>query len=52
MPVRIELRCIEEPGEPERPFLAAAARFCAENGLRFTVKVTPVPLGAAPWEDG
>lgn len=50
MPVRIELRCAEEPGDPERPFLAAVARFCAENGLRFAVKVTPEPLGPAPWE--
>lgn len=53
MPVRIELRCAEEPGEGERPFLGAVSRFCAENGLRFTVAVTPDPLGdPAPWEEG
>ena len=51
MPVRIELRCAEEPGEAERPFLAAVARFCSENGLRFAVRIDPDPLGAAaPWE--
>ena len=51
MPVRIELRCAEEPGDGERPFLAAVSRFCAENGLRFAVRVTPDPLGGeAPWE--
>jgi len=50
MPVRIELWCVEEPGEAERPFLAAVARFCAENGLKFAVKVTPEPLSTAPWE--
>lgn len=53
MPVRIELRCAEEPGEAERPFLAAVARFCSENGLRFAVRLTPDPLGGeAPWETG
>jgi hypothetical protein len=51
MPVRIELRCAEEPGPSERPFLAAVTRFCAENGLRFAVQVTHDPLGgSAPWE--
>lgn len=51
MPVCIELRCAEEPGEGERPFLAAVSRFCAENGLRFSVRITPDPLGGeAPWE--
>lgn len=51
MPVRIELRCAEEPGDEQRPFLAAVARFCAENGLRFALRIDPDPLGgAAPWE--
>lgn len=51
LPARIELRCAEEPGEAERPFLAAVARFCAENGLRFAVRIEEDPLGgAAPWE--
>ena len=52
-PVRIELRCAEEPGVAERPFLAAVTRFCTEHGLRFAVVVSPDPLGApAPWEAG
>jgi len=52
LPVRIELRCAEAPGEPERPFLAAAARFAASQGMRFVVEVDPDPFGRSPvpWE--
>ena len=52
LPVRIELRCADAPGELERPFLAAAARFAASQGMRFVVEVDPDPFGRspAPWE--
>jgi hypothetical protein len=50
--VRIELACPEEPGEEQRPFLAAVSRFAAEHGLRFVVRVVPEPLAApVPWEE-
>lgn len=52
MPVRVELRCVQEPGDDQRLFLGAVTRFCAENGLRFVVKVMDDPLGGkAPWEE-
>jgi len=52
LPVRVELRCVQEPGDEQRPFLGAVTRFCAENGIRFAVKVTEDPLGGrAPWEE-
>lgn len=51
MPARIELVCVEEPGEAERPFLAAVARTAVENGLRFVVRIDPDPFARrAPWE--
>jgi hypothetical protein len=53
LPVRLELVCAEEPGEEQRPFLAAVARFAVEHGLRFVIRVDPDPLGGpAPWEQG
>lgn len=52
MPARIELVCAEEPGDAERPFLAAVSRAAAENGLRFVVRVDPDPFRRrAPWEE-
>lgn len=51
MPARIELVCVEEPGEAERPFLAAVAHLAVENGLRFVVRIDAEPLARrAPWE--
>lgn len=51
MPVCIRLDCIEEPGEAEKPFMAAAARFSAAHGLRFEVRVVDDPFARrAPWE--
>jgi hypothetical protein len=51
MPVCVRLDCVEEPGEPERPFMAAAARFCAAHGLRFALRVVADPFARrAPWE--
>jgi hypothetical protein len=51
MPARIEVVCVEEPGEAERPFLAGVARTAAENGLRFVVRIDPDPFARrAPWE--
>ncbi len=48
---RVELRCVEEPGEEQRAFLAAAARFAEAHGLRFVVRIDPDPFAvAAPWE--
>ncbi|HEX2162995.1 MAG TPA: DUF6572 domain-containing protein [Thermoanaerobaculia bacterium] len=54
MPARVELVCAEEPGEGERPFLAAVARTASENGLSFVVRVDPDPFARrrAPWEAG
>lgn len=53
MPARIELVCVEEPGEAERPFLAAVARTAAENGLAFAVRLDRDPFARrAPWEAG
>lgn len=52
LPVCVRLDCVEEPGEPERPFMAAASRFCAAHGLRFAVRVVDDPFGRkAPWEE-
>lgn len=52
MPARIELVCVEEPGEAERPFLAGVSRVAAENGLRFVVRIDPDPFARrAPWEE-
>lgn len=52
MPVRIELRCADPPGEAQQPFFAAAAKFAASQGMRFVVEVDPDPFGRhrAPWE--
>jgi hypothetical protein len=51
MPARIDLVCVEEPGEAERPFLAAVARTAVENGLRLVVRIDPDPFARrAPWE--
>lgn len=51
MPVCVRLDCVAEPGEAERPFMAAAARFCAAHGLRFAVEVVADPFARkAPWE--
>lgn len=52
LPVCVRLDCVEEPGEAERPFLAAAARFCSAHGLRFAVRVVDDPFAKrAPWEE-
>lgn len=51
MPARIELVCVEEPGEAERPFLAGVARTAMENGLRFVVRIDSDPFARRPpWE--
>lgn len=51
MPVRIRLECVEEPGEAEKPFLAAARRFSESQGLRFEVEVVEdTRHWRAPWE--
>lgn len=52
MPVRIELRCADVPGEAEKPFFAAAAKFAESQGMRLVVEVDPDPFGRhrAPWE--
>ena len=51
MPARIELVCVEEPGEAERPFLAGVSRAAVDNGLRFVVRIDPDPFARrAPWE--
>jgi hypothetical protein len=50
MPARIELVCVEEPGEAERPFLGGVSRAAADNGLRFGGRIDPDPFaGRAPW---
>lgn len=52
LPVCVRLDCVEEPGEAERPFMAAAARFCSAHGLRFAVRVVDDPFAEkAPWEE-
>lgn len=51
MPARIELVCVEEPGEAQRPFLGGVSRAAADNGLRFVVRIDPDPFARrAPWE--
>lgn len=50
-PVRIRLECVAEPGEGERPFLVAAARFSEAHGLGFEVEVVEdTSQWRAPWE--
>lgn len=50
-PVRIHLECVEEPGEAETPFLAAARRFSETHGLGFEVEVVEdTSHWRAPWE--
>ena len=51
VPARIELICADEPGEAERPFLAAVSQAAVDNGLRFVVRIDAEPLARrAPWE--
>jgi hypothetical protein len=53
MSVRIRLECVEEPGEAETPFLAAARRFSEAHGLRFDLEVVEdTSRWRAPWEEG
>lgn len=52
LPVRIQLDCATEPGEAERPFLRAAARFAVQHGMRLVVNVVDDPEARqAPWEE-
>ena len=51
--VRIHIECVEEPGEAEEPFLTAATRFAASEGLGLTVEVVEdTSHWRAPWEEG
>ncbi|MEM7050018.1 MAG: DUF6572 domain-containing protein [Acidobacteriota bacterium] len=51
LPVCIRLDCVAAPGEAERPFLEAATRFCAAEGLRFEVRVVDDPFARrGDWE--
>lgn len=50
-PVRIDIECVEEPGEAEEPFLTAASHFAATEGLGLTVEVVEdTSHWRAPWE--
>lgn len=52
LPVCLRLECVQEPGDEQRPFLAAAARFCAAHGLGWQVRVVDDPFASrAPWEE-
>ncbi len=51
LPVLIRLDCVEPPGEEEEPYLRAVRRFCADNGLRWFVRVVDDPfVHHVPWE--
>jgi hypothetical protein len=41
-PVRFQLDCASQPGEPERPFLTAARNFAAAEGIRLVVNAIPL----------
>lgn len=49
--VRIQLECVEGPGELEEEFMDAVETFCESQGLGFSLRVVEDPAQwRAPWE--